>query len=57
MPDIVAYKSLGFSFSYTKNSQEATYNFHVWGASIVSRLALNSKGAAGNRAATVVDVA
>ena len=57
MPDIVAYKSLGFSFSYTKNSQEATYNFHVRGASIVSRLALNSKGAAGNRAATVVDVA
>ena len=46
VPDTVTYKSLGFSFRFVNNGQEATYSFHVPG-SVVSRLALNSTGAGG----------
>ncbi|PUZ65322.1 hypothetical protein GQ55_3G214200 [Panicum hallii var. hallii] len=47
VPDTVTYKSLGFSFRFVNDGQEATYSFHVRDASIVSRLALNSTGAGG----------
>nr|CAB3464805.1 unnamed protein product [Digitaria exilis] len=46
VPDTVTYKSLGFTFRFVNNKQEATYSFQVRDASIVTRLALNSSSTA-----------
>ncbi|CAN6341494.1 unnamed protein product [Urochloa humidicola] len=47
VPDTVTYKSLGFSFRFVNNGQEATYSFQVRDPSIVTRLMVNGTGGAG----------
>ncbi|CAN6350546.1 unnamed protein product [Urochloa humidicola] len=47
VPDTVTYKSLGFSFRFVNNGQEATYSFQVRDPGIVTRLVVNGTGAGG----------
>ncbi|XP_048544265.1 receptor-like serine/threonine-protein kinase SD1-8 isoform X1 [Triticum urartu] len=45
VPDTATY--MGFNFSFVNSAKEVSYSFQVANSSIVSRLALNSTGAAG----------